>query len=163
MTKDGGIASRLPGRLLTLFIACIASVAAAVFSANVWEGGVVAGAAITPVIVTVVTGVLRVLFPEPDPDHIGRAPGPRERPRWPTVAASILAGILGGLLAFVIAETALTIPEVAAGKSITGAADETTYFGTNENKPWESATRFRDCFDSLEAAEDCVNEILDPG
>jgi hypothetical protein len=156
VTKDG-IADRLPGRLLTLVIAIVASVAVAVFTAKVWNGGVVASAAISPVIVTVVTGVMRAFFPE------DRSPEHAPKPRWPAVAGSVVAGILGGLLAFVIAATALTIPEVAAGKTITGTADETTFFGTNENKPWESATRFSDCFDSLEAAEDCVNEILDPG
>jgi hypothetical protein len=148
---------RRPSRLLTLAIASIASVAAAIFTAEVWDGGVVGSAAVTPVIVTLVT---EVLSPRPggrggrrdpaEPEH----PAPRRRPGVGTVVLAIAIG----LTAFVIAALALTVPEVVADKSITGESGHTTYFGDNEDTPWGEARSWSDCFDDI---EQCLKDIVD--
>jgi hypothetical protein len=54
----------------------------------------------------------------------------------------------------------LTVPEAVTGKSITGGDEQTTFFGSNEDKPWNTGDQFRSCFDSLDALGDCVDQIL---
>jgi hypothetical protein len=54
----------------------------------------------------------------------------------------------------------LTLPEAVSGKSITGGDEQTTFFGSNEDKPWNTGDQFRNCFDSLDALGDCVDQIL---
>jgi uncharacterized membrane protein YvlD (DUF360 family) len=140
-----------PNRLFTLLVASVASVAAAILTSQLWDAGVVGTAAITPVVVALVKDVFRPLTREP-PD-----PAP-ERRRVRIRAGWIVATILIGLLAFVVAALALTIPEVAADKSITGDAGHTTYFGDNSDKPWGQGRTWADCFDDLRA---CIEDIVE--
>ncbi len=151
----GGSVAPLPNRLLTVVIATIASVVAAIVTSNLFDAGVVGSAAITPVIVALVTEVLSLRRREggrPEPDQPG--PPPRRR----LGVGGIVVAILIGLLAFVIAVFALTIPEVAADKTITGDSGETTFFGTNEGTPWEEGRSFSDCLDDI---EQCVRDIVE--
>ena len=54
----------------------------------------------------------------------------------------------------------LTIPEAVNGTSITGGDEQTTFFGSNEDKPWNTGDQFGDCFDSFEAFGDCLDQIF---
>ena len=54
----------------------------------------------------------------------------------------------------------LTIPEVVNGTSITGSDEQTTFFGSNEDKPWNTGDQFQDCFESFEAFGDCLDQIF---
>jgi hypothetical protein len=152
-----------PGRFVTLAVASVASVVAAVVTRELFDAGVVASAAITPVVVAVVSDSLYLAArpgrgkpaqSEPDGEPTTGAPPPPKR-RLPIVGA-----ILIGLLAFLIAVLVLTIPEAVSGKSITGGDERTTFFGSNADKPWNTGDEFRSCFDSLDALGDCVDEIL---
>jgi len=145
-------------------VASVASVVAAVLTREVFDAGVVASAAITPVAVALVSDSLylaargRAKPVEPAPDGAsttGSQPAPAPRRRLPIVGA-----ILIGLLAFLIAVLVLTIPEAVSGKSVTGGDDQTTFFGSNQDMPWNTGDEFRSCFDSLDALGDCVDEIL---
>lgn len=143
-----------PNRLLTLTIAVVASAAAAIFTSKVWDGGVLGSAVVTPVIVTLLTELLSTL-PREEKDPVDRgAPTPRRR----LGLGGIVAAILIGLAAFVIAALALTIPEVAADQSITGASGQTTFFGSNADTPWGEARSWSDCFDDI---EQCVRDIVE--
>lgn len=143
-----------PNRLLTLTIAVVASVAAAIFTSKVWDGGVLGSAVATPVIVTLLTELLSTL-PREEKDPVDRgASAPRRR----LGLGGIVAAILIGLAAFVIAALALTIPEVAADQSITGASGQTTFFGSNADTPWGEARSWSDCFDDI---EQCVRDIVE--
>jgi hypothetical protein len=138
-----------------------------VLTREVFDAGVVTSAAITPVVVALVSDSLylaarsgRARPSEPATGAepaTGSPPPPRPAPRrrWPIVGA-----ILIGLLAFVIAALVLTVPEAITGTSITGSDEQTTYFGPNEDKPWNTGEQFRDCFNSLDALGDCIDEIL---
>ncbi len=144
-------------------VASVASVVAAVLTREVFDAGVVASAAITPVVVALVSDSMylaarggRAKPAEPEPDGATTtASTPAPRRRLPIVGA-----ILIGLLAFLIAVLVLTIPEAVSGKSVTGGDDQTTFFGSNQDKPWNTGDEFRSCFDSLDALGDCVDEIL---
>jgi hypothetical protein len=140
-----------PNRLFTLLVASAASVVAAIVTSQVWDAGVVGTAAITPVIVALVKDVARPLTREPP------EPAP-ERRRWRVRFGWIVATILIGLLAFVVAALALTIPEVAADESVTGDAGHTTYFGDNSDKPWGAGRTWADCFDDLRK---CIEDIVE--
>jgi hypothetical protein len=136
-------------------VASVASVVAAVLTRELFDAGVVASAAITPVVVALVSDSLYVAgrFGRAEPAEAEPAPAPRRR-------LPIVGAILIGLLAFVIAVLVLTVSEAVSGKSITGGDEQTTFFGSNEGKPWNTGEQFRSCFDSLDALGDCVNEIL---
>jgi hypothetical protein len=144
-------------------VASVASVVAAVLTREVFDAGVVASAAITPIVVALVSDSLylasrggRVKPAEPAPDGAtttALTAAPRRR-------LPIVGAILIGLLAFLIAVLVLTIPEAVSGTSVTGGGDQTTFFGSNQDKPWNSGDEFRSCFDSLDALGDCVDEIL---
>jgi hypothetical protein len=130
-----------------------------VLTREVFDAGVVASAAITPVVVALVSDGMYLaarpggdLQPPLEPST-GTPPPPRRR-------LPIVGAILIGLLAFVIALLVLTVPEVVSGKSITGSDEHTTFFGSNEDMPWNTGDQFRGCFDSLDALGDCVDEIV---
>jgi hypothetical protein len=155
---------RRPNWLATLAIASIASVVAAIFTSKVVGGGVVGTAALTPVIVALVTEVLRPISEwtnrgaiEPEPPE-PRQPPPKRPFPWGGLIAAILIAILIGLLAFVVAAVALTVPEVLADQSITGESGHTTYFGDNADKPWGADRNWSDCFDDL---EQCIRDIIE--
>jgi hypothetical protein len=147
-------------------VASVASVVAAVLTRELFDAGVVASAALTPLVVALVSDSLymaargRAKPAEAQPDGAtttatGSHPAPPPKRRLPIVGA-----ILIGLLAFLIAVLVLTIPEAVSGKSLTGGDDQTTFFGSNQDKPWNTGDEFRSCFDSLDALGDCVDEIL---
>jgi MFS family permease len=156
LSTDGYQEGR-PNRLLMLAIASIASVLAAIFTSEVWDSGVVGTAAVTPVIVALVTELLTPLARgrgEP------RGPEPPTRRRSRFGLGALVGAILTGLLAFVIAALALTVPEVVADKSITGESGHTTYFGSNADTPWGEARSWSDCFDDI---EQCIRDIIESG
>ncbi|HEX6582972.1 MAG TPA: hypothetical protein VF056_05150 [Thermoleophilaceae bacterium] len=153
-------------------VASVASVVAAVVTRELFDAGVVASAAITPVVVALVSdgmymaasGRARQRAPDTEPatgspggaPATGSQPPPPPRPR----RLPILGAILIGLLAFVIAVLVLTIPEAVNGTSITGSDEQTTFFGSNEDKPWNTGDQFRNCFDSFKAFGDCLDQIF---
>jgi hypothetical protein len=149
-------------RLLTLVIATAASVVAAIVASELFDGGVVATAAITPVIVALVTDLLSAVTPgrgdREAPQPAGSAAAETPPPRRRLGFGAIVAAILTGLAAFLIAVVALTVPEVVADKSITGDSAHTTFFGDNANKPWGEARSWSDCFDDI---EQCVRDIVE--
>jgi hypothetical protein len=135
----------------TLVIASVASAAAAVVTSQFWIHGTWISAALTPVIVAIVSEMLhkpteavarrvttdrtRVVIPdeperspEPIPDQIkvygGRGSGGRSRKKF---AVGLVAGTAA--LAFAIGAAALTLPELIAGQSIGGGDRGTTIFG----------------------------------
>lgn len=152
-----GYEERRPNRWLMLAIGSIASVVAAVFTSQVWSGGVVGTAAMTPVIVTLVTELLSPLSRPRRERGAAAGRGPAARRRRVSVGAIVLA-IAIGLLAFVLAAVALTVPEVVADKSITGESGHTTYFGDNADTPWGEARSWSDCFDDI---EQCIRDIVE--
>jgi hypothetical protein len=139
-------------RLLTLVIATVASVAAAIFASEVLGGGEVGTAAVTPVIVALVTEALSTVTPA------RKTPSEPPEPRRRLRVGAIVAAILIGLAAFLVAVIVLTVPEVVADKSITGESAHTTFFGDNADTPWGEARSWSDCFDDI---EQCVRDIVD--
>jgi hypothetical protein len=135
--------------LQTLVIASAASVAAAIVVHKLWKGGAILGAAITPVIVAIVSETLRkpvervtsirevrrtrpeagsgqVPPPAPEPAR----PDPygiwqQERLPWWRRRSSKVA-VVTGLLAFVIGAFALTASELVFGGSVGGGNDRLT-------------------------------------
>jgi len=143
-------------------VASVASVIAAVLTREVFDAGVVASAAITPVVVALASDGMYLAArpggdPQPPAEPATGAPPPPPPPRR---RLPIVGAILIGLLAFVIAVLVLTVPEAVTGKSITGSDEQTTFFGSNEDMPWDTGDQFRGCFDSLDALGDCVDEIV---
>jgi hypothetical protein len=143
----------------TLIIAAISAVVAATVVSRIWQPGTVMATAMTPVLVTLVREALErparrvssiagratsvpVAPPEPDarPEPIGSPPAVvvtqdegltpmrvyrperRVRRRWKLALAT-------GLLAFLIAVAAVTLPELVAGRSVVSAKHDTTIFG----------------------------------
>jgi hypothetical protein len=152
-----------PGRFLTLVVASVASVVAAVVTRELFAAGVVASAAITPVIIALVSDGMYLAARSNREPAAAPVPGSGPPPPPPPPARRrlpILGAILIGLLAFVIAVLLLTVPEAVTGTSITGGEEQTTFFGSNEDMPWSTGDRFRRCFDSLDALGDCVEEIV---
>jgi hypothetical protein len=143
-------------RLGTLIVAAISAVVAATVVSRIWQPGTVMATAMTPVLVTLVKEALerparrvsslagRVtavpVEPERRPEPIGSPPavvvtddeglspmrvyrpGRRVRRRWKLAVAT-------GLLAFLIAVAAMTLPELVAGRSVVSASHDTTIFG----------------------------------
>jgi hypothetical protein len=153
----------------TLMIASASSLAAALVVSKIWGGGTLIGAAMTPVIVTLVSEALRrpatvITSVRPpirgarfDPVAEGRA-GLREgdletaRAAMPAAAAAerrvhrvsggvvspgglrrrvprarLIAAVVMGLVAFVVAGAVLTGSELVLGKSVVSASKRTTY------------------------------------
>jgi hypothetical protein len=143
----------------TLIVAAISAVVAATVVSRLWQSGTVMATAMTPVLVTLVKEALerparRVSSiagrsaavpvappePEPRPQPIGSPPAVvvthdegltpmrvyrperRVRRRWKLALAT-------GLLAFLIAVAAMTLPELVAGRSVVSAKHDTTIFG----------------------------------
>jgi hypothetical protein len=132
----------------TLVIASAASAAAAVVTSQFWVHGTWIAAAMTPVIVTVVSELLNrpteavarrittdrtVVLPpreEPGPEPIPeqvKVYGGGGRSRRRKFAVGLVAGTAA--LAFAIGAAALTLPELITGKSIGNGDRGTTIFG----------------------------------
>src|SRR5829696_5133639 len=136
-------------RTRTLVIASIASATAAVITSQLWIAGTWIAAAMTPVLVTLVSELLhrpterlaRRLTTPPDevvPDAVESRPAdaPSAPVRVYRAAPSTrrrriaVGAVLGtAALAFVIAVAALTLPELVAGGSIGKGDRGTTFFG----------------------------------
>ena len=133
----------------TLIIAAISAVVAATVVSRLWQTGTVMATAMTPVLVTLVREALerparRVSSIATRPRSAAAEPAPPpvvvthdegltpmrvygterkvRRRRWKLALAT-------GLLAFVIAVAAMTLPELVAGHSVVSAKHETTIFG----------------------------------
>jgi hypothetical protein len=143
----------------TLIVAAISAVVAATVVSRLWQPGTVMATAMTPVLVTLVKEALErparrvssiagrsaavpVAPPQPEarPEPIGSPPAVvvthdegltpmrvyrperRVRRRWKLALAT-------GLLAFLIAVAAMTLPELVAGRSVVSAKHDTTIFG----------------------------------
>jgi MFS family permease len=156
--STGGYEERQrPSRLLTLAIASLASLAAAIVTSEVWDGGVVGTAAVTPVIVALVTDALTPLTRRREARS--EQPGSeRPRPRRGFLLGALVGAIVIGLLAFLITAVALTVPEVVADKSITGDGGHTTYFGDNKDTPWGEARSWSECLDEV---VQCARDIIE--
>jgi hypothetical protein len=133
----------------TLAIASLASAAAAVVTSQFWVHGTWVAAAMTPVIVAVVSELLNrpteavarrittdrtVVLPpreqpgpEPIPDQVKVYGGGRGGGRRKKFAVGLVAGTAA--LAFAIAAAALTVPELITGQSIGHGDRGTTIFG----------------------------------
>jgi hypothetical protein len=132
----------------TLVIASVASAAAAVVTSQFWVHGTWIAAAMTPVIVTVVSELLHrpteavarrittdrtVVLPGderpgpgPIPDQV-KVYGGGGRSRRKKFAVGLVAGTAA--LAFAIGAVALTVPELITGQSIGNGGRGTTIFG----------------------------------
>lgn len=145
--------------LLTLAIAAAAAMVAAYLTSQVWAGGTLVSAALTPVIVALVKeGLARpvdkvqtfrgerrtgeqpqIIDPtRPDQPYItvyGRGESSR---RWKVA-------IVSGLAAFALVVAVFTLPELVAGKSIGRSGDgaATTFFGGQSRKAKKKARRER--------------------
>jgi hypothetical protein len=158
----------------TLMIASLSSLAAALVVSKLWGGGTLIGAAMTPVIVALVSEGLRrpatvittVRVPRSgryDPVAEGRAglrEGDLERARAPVPAAAaakrrvhraegramtggglrlrlprprVIAAVVTGLVAFVVAGVVLTGSELVLGKSVVSSSKRTTYIPVKRN------------------------------
>jgi hypothetical protein len=121
----------------TLIIASLASVAASFAVARIWGPGTLLGAAAAPVIVALVSETLRrpmrtataTAWKMPTRGHataadvpLTEAPATAWRPRWGLALAT-------GLAAFAIVVGVFTVPDLVAGRSITGNGQPTTFFG----------------------------------
>ena len=162
----------------TLIIAAASSAVAAILVSQVWEQGTILASAMTPVIVAIVSDLLKkpvqserlrsgvrnvssvsrprsgrtpkVLAPpprgldDPAPDD-GTQAGPvrvyssgsNRRPAGlggasPRRRLHLKVAVVTGLIAFLIAAAALTLPELVFGGSVGGGDRSTTYFGGGE-------------------------------
>jgi hypothetical protein len=133
----------------TLIVAAISAVVAATVVSRLWQPGTVMATAMTPVFVTLVREALErparrvtsiAVRPPREPAEDPPAPavvvtadegmtpmrvyrpGRKVRRRWKLALAT-------GLLAFVIAVAAMTVPELVAGRSVVSAKHDTTIFG----------------------------------
>ena len=144
----------------TLVIASAASAAAAVVTSQFWIRGTWISAALTPVIVAVVSEMLhkpteavarRVTTertvvipdepepgPEPIPDQIKVYGGGRTRSRRRRFAVGLV--VATAALAFAIGAAALTVPELIAGQSI-GGDRGTTIFGGEKHRRQPTETQ----------------------
>ena len=135
--------------LKTLLIASAASLVAALVTAQFWVAGTPIAAALTPVIVAIVSELLhrpteviarRVTGERtavlPPTSHVPREPSSEvrvyrpERRRLGRVHPKLV--FLTALLAFALAAAALTLPELLAGQSVGESDRTTTLFGGRE-------------------------------
>jgi len=170
----------------TLMIASASSLAAALVVSKLWGGGTLIGAAMTPVIValvseglrrpaTVITSVRDTRSARFDPLAEGRA-GLREgdlataRPAMPAAAVAerrvhrvsggvpgaagglrlqlarprVIAAVVTGLAAFVVAGVLLTGSELVLGKSVVSSSKRTTYVPVHRSTSKTTTTKTTD-------------------
>lgn len=126
----------------TLAIASLASAAAAIVVHEVWRGGAILGAAITPVIVAIVSESLR----KPADRVAARREARRQaiddrfgiweadRPRRRLNARHLKIALATGALAFVIGALALTATELVFGGNVGSGGRDTTIVGGGSNE-----------------------------
>lgn len=126
--------ARSPGRLRTVAVASLSSVTAAVITSELWVGGVVVTAAVTPVIVALVSEGLHdfadALVPSRRPVLAGVEGGgsPALQPDRSRARRFPLLGALAtGLLGFAIAVVVLTVPESLIGQPLVGGEGDATF------------------------------------
>ena len=143
--------------LRTLVFASIGSAAAAVITSQFWIAGTPIAAAMTPVIVALVSEMLHKptakiaekFTAETDalPEAAGAGPPPRSEARHPEPSArdvTIYTSpkrklpwrtiLLTGALAFVIAAAVLTLPELIAGQSLGRGDGSTSIFNRDRDR-----------------------------
>ena len=134
---------------LTLGIAAIAAVVAAVVVSHFWSGGTLWATAMTPVIVAVVKEMLErpaqkitevsivprrqhpddLIVEEVEPDALGARPQVEGYKTYGVRQKHFKLAIVTGLIAFVIGAAILTVPELVAGRSITNGDRGSSVFG----------------------------------
>ena len=142
----------------TLIIASLSSVAAAILVSRIWGAGTIAAAAVTPVIVALTKEALerpadrlsdistrrRVVVDHDDlvveevEPQTGEAEAYRVygvRPKHWKIAA------ITGLLAFLVAAAALTLPELVTGRSVGGGDRGTTIWGGSGGEKKSSSSK----------------------
>jgi hypothetical protein len=144
---------------VTLAIAAISAVAAAIVVSKIWAGGTLMATAMTPVIVAVVKEMLerpaqkipvtvsrisQVRHSDPDALVVEEVePGepsevsiysPRGGRKWKLA-------LMTGLAAAIVAIAALTLPELVAGHSIFGSKERTTIFRGHSSKAKTTTTQ----------------------
>ena len=136
--------------LTTLLLASLSSGTAALIVSRVWEDGTVVSAAVTPVLVALLSEALRrpterlseaarPLAGAARPRVGRRPPAAEDVPRFgaegppPRVYGGrnvrLQAVLITAVLAFVMAAAALTLPELLLGRSVASGEERTTYFG----------------------------------
>ena len=148
--------------LRTLAIASLASATAAIVVSQFWAGGTPIAAAVTPVLVALVSEMLHrpteaiarritsertAILPAVKDDEVPPEEPRREteteapvrvygRGRPPRARRKIAVGVVAttAVLAFAIAAAALTVPELITGHSITGSDRKTTFVPTKRKK-----------------------------
>ena len=144
-TQGGGLSVK------TLLIAGVASASAALVIPMIWEPGTVFAAAMTPIIVALVSEMLRrpvdtvsavrvrrtargtaILDPPPDED-LATLPHSKEAPRAvhrrrPLTARQWKLALVTGAVAFAAAAAVVTTTELLAGDPISSAGGRTTLF-----------------------------------
>jgi hypothetical protein len=154
----GGISLR------TLIIASLASATAAIVTARLWKQGTVISAAMTPVIVGIVSELLHrpaekvtqirtTRRSEPLPEAGGAAPPPGTRPpparrepgegvevpRLMERRPSLKIALATGLVAFAIAAAVLTLPELIFGGAVADDRKTTIFGGRSKDGDREKA------------------------
>jgi hypothetical protein len=135
--------------VLTLIIAAVAAVVAAMVVSQFWQAGTIWATAMTPVIVALVKEGLErpaqritevsVMGRPRGPDELvveeldpGPAPGAQPEPAgyrtYGLRRKHWKLALLTGLLAFVLGALILTVPELVTGRSITHGSSRTTLF-----------------------------------
>jgi hypothetical protein len=167
----------------TLIVAAISAVVAATVVSKLWQPGTVMATAMTPVLVTLVREALerparrvtsiavrppRAPAEDPPPpavvvtDDEGLSPmrvyspARRVRRRWKLALGT-------GLLAFLIAVAAMTLPELVAGRSVVSAKHDTTIFGGRRHtaattpKPAKQTTTSQDTVSTEQQPQDTTS------
>jgi len=141
--KRGGV------NVLTLVIAAVSSVVAAILVGKIWASGTLWATAMTPVIVALVKEALErpaqrvrevsvvgrrqsgedlVVEEVEPPTAAGAPPEPAGYRTYGIRRKHWKVAIVTGLLAFVLGALVLTVPELVAGRSITNGGRATTLF-----------------------------------
>ncbi len=145
--------------LTTLLITAFASAGAAYATSKIWAPGTLASAAFTPVIVAIlkealdrparvvtqvvpVRGVVRSAAapdseppPQPELQRVAQQGEISYHSTGPTAAARRWRlAIITGLLGFLVAAVAFTVPELVTGNAVVGGGG-TTYFGPAKQAP----------------------------
>src|SRR3954447_15905664 len=142
---------------LTLAIAAISAVAAALVVSQLWPAGTIWATAMTPVVVSVVkealerpaqkitqVGVVGRYHHDPDELVVEEVePGasePSERRLYGVRRHKWRIAVVTGLLAAAVAIAALTLPELVAGRSIVSGGKKTTVLGGHRHKAKQQTT-----------------------
>ena len=144
---------------VTLAIAAISAVAAAIVVSKVWAGGTLMATAMTPVIVAVVKEMLErpaqkipvtvsrlssVRRDDPDAlvvEEVEPGPETNEVSVYSPRGRHWRLALVTGLVAAVVAIAALTLPELVAGHSIFGSDHRTTIFRGHSSKARTTTTQ----------------------